>query len=180
MDDFTDFVPIKGHEKYLISPDGRVFSTKKRKKFLKHQLNTHGYYEVTLDGKHCTLHRLIATHFIPNPQNYPVINHKDENPQNNSIDNLEWCDSKYNANYGNRNKKISEKHHRLKSKVRHKVVCIDEKNCRVIIFPSLTSTEEHGFYKQAVRGICKHYKHFITHRGCKFMYYEDWIRGDTQ
>lgn len=44
------------------------------------------------------VYRLVAQAFIPNPNNYPCINHKDENPANNSIENLEWCTYKYNAN----------------------------------------------------------------------------------
>ena len=46
------------------------------------------------------VHRLVAEYYIPNPNNYPFINHKDENPANFSIDNLEWCTPKYNSNYG--------------------------------------------------------------------------------
>lgn len=48
------------------------------------------------------VYRLVAQAFIPNPNNYPCINHKDENPTNNSIENLEWCTHKYNMNYGTR------------------------------------------------------------------------------
>ena len=46
------------------------------------------------------VHRLVAMAFIPNPNRFPCINHKDENPSNNNVSNLEWCDSKYNNNYG--------------------------------------------------------------------------------
>lgn len=42
------------------------------------------------------VHRLVAEAFIPNPQNYPHINHKDWNPNNNCVDNLEWCTDQYN------------------------------------------------------------------------------------
>lgn len=48
------------------------------------------------------VHRLVAMAFIPNPHSYPVVNHKDENPSNNHVDNLEWCTQKYNCNYGTR------------------------------------------------------------------------------
>lgn len=48
------------------------------------------------------VHRLVAMAFIPNPNNYPIINHKDENPSNNCADNLEWCTHQYNSNYGTR------------------------------------------------------------------------------
>ena len=45
------------------------------------------------------LHRIVADAFIPNPDNLPCINHKDEDPTNNHIDNLEWCSYQYNINY---------------------------------------------------------------------------------
>ena len=48
-----------------------------------------------------TIHRLVAEVFIPNINNLPQINHKDENLNNNCIDNLEWCDNWYNSHYGN-------------------------------------------------------------------------------
>ena len=61
------------------------------------------YPAVTLvkDGKAKTysLHRLLAEAFIPNPNNLPVVNHKDENPLNYSLDNLEWCTQQYNVDY---------------------------------------------------------------------------------
>lgn len=47
-----------------------------------------------------SVHRLVASAFIPNPGNLPFINHKDENPSNNKIENLEWCSPLYNNTYG--------------------------------------------------------------------------------
>lgn len=52
------------------------------------------------------MHRVVAEAFIPNPPNLPFINHKDEVPSNNNVNNLEWCNQSYNINYGNRNKKV--------------------------------------------------------------------------
>lgn len=74
---------------------------------------TRGYEHVSLkkkaNSKTFQVHRLVATYFVPNPNNYPIINHKDENKLNNRADNLEWCTHKYNANYGTRNKRIADK-----------------------------------------------------------------------
>ena len=76
-----------------------------------HCLNGRKYYIVTLCrnevGKHYLIHRLVATAFIDNPYNLPAVNHKDENPSNNNVSNLEWCDRKYNVNYGTARDRIS-------------------------------------------------------------------------
>lgn len=103
----------KGYEDlYQISNQGRVWSVK-RQKYLKPLLNTKGYLYVGLqskNGKRKTeyIHRLVAIAFIDNPNNLPQVNHKDEDRQNNCVDNLEWCDSKYNNNYGSRNENVSK------------------------------------------------------------------------
>ena len=71
-----------------------------------------GYMRVGLRNgkrqKEYLVHRLVAIAFIPNPYNLPQINHKDGNRSNNCVDNLEWCDAKYNINYGDRGKKVSK------------------------------------------------------------------------
>lgn len=97
---------------YQISNLGRVKSLGRRGKgcsledrILKSMINKDGYHLVNLkDTNHVakwfTIHRLVALHFIPNPNDYKEINHKDEIKGNNIVTNLEWCTRDYNVSYG--------------------------------------------------------------------------------
>ena len=97
-------LPVLAFPDYTIDESGKVWSMK-TKKYLKPAYSKSGYASVELfnenGSKRMLIHRLVASAFIPNPNNYPQVNHKDENPANNSVDNLEWCTAKYNMNYGN-------------------------------------------------------------------------------
>lgn len=88
---------------YQVSNHGNVKSFHFGCKQLTPKKNNKGYLWVELrkDGvkKQLLIHRLVAMHFIKNPHNYPIINHKDENPANNRVENLEWCTNSYNVNY---------------------------------------------------------------------------------
>lgn len=111
---------VQGYEdSYQVSNLGKVRSKDRYrnvcgggKRFVKGVIRkpsvcTNGYLEVLLykDGQRKTvlLHRLVAKTFLDNPENLPEVNHKDEDITNCRVDNLEWCTSKYNANYGTRN-----------------------------------------------------------------------------
>lgn len=95
---------IKNFENYEVTCSGEVINTKTGR-VLK-QIKQHGYLRVGLcrNGKQklFSVHRLVAEAFIPNPNNLPCVNHKDENPLNNNVENLEWCTCEYNNNYGTR------------------------------------------------------------------------------
>ena len=102
---------IVGYEGlYAVTSCGKVWSYK-RKKFLTPGINK-GYLYVILckDGKvkNYRLHRLVAEAYIPNPENLPQVNHKDENKANNCLQNLERCDASYNNNYGTHIDKIKK------------------------------------------------------------------------
>ena len=107
---------IEGYEGlYQVSNLGNVKSLPKPKRYkwgtglteeriLKPRAAMGGYVMVLLykdqKAKAYHIHRLVAKAFIPNPNNYPEINHIDENNKNNATDNLEWCDHLYNMRYG--------------------------------------------------------------------------------
>lgn len=104
--------PIKGYSRYQIDEQGRIFSSISNRE-LHPSLDNNGYAGVELisdEGvsKRINVHRLVALTFIPNPNGYPIINHKDENKSNNDVSNLEWCTYKHNVNYGSCQKKIRE------------------------------------------------------------------------
>lgn len=124
---------INGYEGlYQVSNCGRIRSLDRydsmgrfRKGIIKADThNGYGYRNVMLskDGRSETLyvHRLVALAFIPNDNNLPQVNHKDENKENNHVDNLEWCTNEYNSNYGNHNEKLSKAHTGKKLSEEHK------------------------------------------------------------
>ena len=108
--------PIPNWEEYQISNLGRIKSFYirwKEPKLLKQQKDKDGYWKVALSKNNKSynfqVHRLLALTFIPNPNNYAYINHKNENKSDNTLDNLEWCDFTYNCVYGTARKRASEK-----------------------------------------------------------------------
>ena len=116
---------IEGFEGlYKISSLGRIYSVERTDKYgrkfggciRKPQKINSGYYIVVLCKnsihKGFLLHRLVAKHFIPNPNNYPVVNHKDCDTNNNRSNNLEWCTQSYNVLYNDAHKRASKKRYK--------------------------------------------------------------------
>ena len=124
MEEWRD---IKGYEGiYQISNKGRVktLGNNRRKEKIREGIadNT-GYKRISLckNGKEkkYSIHRLVAEAFLPNPDNLPVVNHKDENKLNNNVENLEWCTYQYNNTYGT---KIEKARKKRKGK---KILCVE-------------------------------------------------------
>ncbi len=93
---FKDMQKIKGYNDYLISKNGKVYSTKNGMlKEMSQYVDSLGYLSLRLcehaKTKLHRIHRLLADTFIDNPNDYPCINHKDGNKMNNELSNLEWC-----------------------------------------------------------------------------------------
>jgi hypothetical protein len=105
---------VKSIDRYIKQYNGYNYSIRiYRGKILKSNIGNRGYLKVVLHkqrkAKTYNVHRLVAETFILNPNNYSQVNHKDENKLNNCVDNLEWCTSKYNINFGQRNTKVANK-----------------------------------------------------------------------
>ena len=155
---------------YQVSNFGRVRSlgnNKSRKtKILIPFKNKKGYLRVCLykNGKRkmFSIHRLVAEAFIPNLFDYPEVNHKDEDKTNNfcgtpendfNDGNLEWCESKYNINYGTRTERVSEK--TTNGKLSKIVIQLTKTGELVREWPSTMEAGRNGFVQGSVSNCCR-------------------------
>jgi len=126
--------------------------------------NGTGYLRVKKNYKPYLVHRLVAECFIPNPNNYPIINHKNENTKDNRVENIEWCDYPYNNNYGNRTKKAI-------SKVSKSVLQYDLNGNFIREWPSIVEIERQlGFLRTSICQCCKCKPHHKTAYGFIWRY----------
>lgn len=170
--------PVVGYEGlYEVSNCGDVrslrFRNQKLTKDLTQRTNNKGYKMVYLSEKGKTklvlVHRLVAMAFVDNPQNYPIVNHKDENPLNNNADNLEWCTYSYNRTYSmdihpERRKELSNKlvkhSPRNKKGFPHKhykrVAILDDNNDIIRIYENAaTAAQVLGLQTCNITEVCK-------------------------
>ena len=169
---------IPGYQgKYKITDSGKIFSVARfvaesgragrfyKEKELKQQIDKYGYHKVSLCNngiqKWYFVHRLIAITFLPNPNNLPCVNHKDENKLNNCVDNLEWCTKSYNHSYGTCIERTSEKQRLTHSNC---ITIVGYKENEIIEFHSISSASRyfnvsHAAISKAIRrgNKCKGY-----------------------
>lgn len=176
---------IKGFEgRYQVSSYGRVKSIGHtdslgrhwKTVFLKPSKHTSGYLHVNLIDKYgkrlsILLHRLVAINFIPNPNNYPQINHKDENPANNHVDNLEWCTAQYNVNYGRHTERMVLSQSR-------KVVQLGYNGNIVKIWDSISEADRCGYSQGCISCCCT--GKYNQYKGYYWMFYNDYLKESKE
>ena len=162
---------VRSLDRWVVYKNGRKYFYKgkvlKRRKILKPVCGKDGYLRVHLfkDGKRTNflLHRLVAKAFIPNPDNLPLVNHKDEVKDNNYPYNLEWCTDEYNQHYGTAIKRRAEKHSK-------KVYQYDKDYNLIKIWYSAAEAGRNGFLRSHVNACCL--GKYKTHKGYIWSYEE--------
>lgn len=164
-------VMIKGFPNYSIDENGNVYSHF-HNRYLHQHINKQGYACVPLSRdkktKLCYVHRLVAEAFLPNPHNFPQVNHKDLVKSNNKVSNLEWCTQKYNSSYGSELSPLASM-----KRAREKAV-VQIKNG--IVIQSYVSASEAGrktgIWPGNITGCCRHRKYFRSAGGFQWEYAE--------
>lgn len=167
-----------GYPLYDISDDGIVYSLNYRGHGKEHPMRPHkdtkGYYQVELRNEYgkssFVVHRLVAMAFIPNPNNYPQVNHKDENKINNKVENLEWCTNKYNCAYGTRVSRMSGKLKGMRKPHFEKAVeQLDLKGNHIAYFVSVSDAQRKTNAKHVSR-VCCNKPRYYTSGGYKWRF----------
>ena len=149
---------ISGYPGYKVSSLGRVKSLKfGKERILKPAKDKKGYLRLVLcnEGiqKTMKVHRLVGQAFIQNQYNLPQINHKNEIKDDNRVENLEWCDNRYNCSFGTHTQRVAKAHIGVyNTKTSKKVKCLETGK----IYPSLSEVQrQFGFAKENISACCK-------------------------
>lgn len=142
------WMPITEWEQYSVSNQGRIKNNKTGKIRATYKNNS-GYESVQLYNngimKHFLVHRLVAEHFLSNPNNLSDINHIDENKENNSVENLQWMSHQENCQYGNRNIKSVKKNSRP-------IICVETGE---EFLNAVEVKKKYGFDNSLIHKCCK-------------------------
>ena len=179
---WKDVVGFEGF--YKVSNKGNVRSVaridsagrKRRGITLKPANTKDGYFQVILCKNGATksrlVHRLVLEAFVPNPNNYPEVNHRNEIKTNNYVENLEWCTREYNMNFGTATKRIGQT-------LSKKVKAINVKTGEIVTFGSTMEAKSKGYsngkVSEASRGVYKDKKGNLigdghTYKGYRWHY----------
>lgn len=161
----SEIKDIPGYEGlYSVDENGNIYSLRNHI-ILKPNKNWKGYLQYSLckNGKRQLFlgHRLVAMTFIPNPNGLPSINHIDENKENNSVSNLEWCTHSYNKKYSTY--KLTEHYARLaelhRAHLSKTVIQMDKSGRTIATFKSLKEAEEQtGINLKNISRVCNGFR----------------------
>ncbi len=157
---------VKSLSRVVVKSNGRNNSVKGR--ILKsYSCRGYRYVDICKNGiyKKCKIHRLVAEAFLPNPDNLPQVNHKDETLDNNKVENLEWCTPKYNINYGTAKERMRDSHIKQNG---HKIAMYDFSGRLIKIYTCTKDVELDGLDRRAVDRVCKGIVY--KHKGYRFSY----------
>ena len=161
----------------IVKSLGNGNSNNSKEKILKAAKNKEGYQAVFLykegNKKMFRVHRLVAHMFIYNddPEHKVEVNHIDENKENNSVENLEWCTKEYNLNHGTRNERLGKASGKARSR---KVIGYSLISTKVIILKSTQQAKKFGFNQGNVCAACKEkYHKSHEYKGYKWYYLDN-------
>lgn len=167
-------IEIPDFPNYFVTEDGHVWS-EWRHQYVSEVIMEKKYHRVVLSKNNKSynflVHRLVAQAFIPNPDNKPCVNHKDENPENNHYTNLEWVTHKENNNYGSHGNKNGAAHSKA-------VIKIDKNTGEELqYYHSLReAAKDLNMSATNISSVCKHKPHYHTAGGYKWR----WAGGDEE